>query len=99
MTREKLRLNMWDEAERHRLSEERVSELVPLALLIGDKDRLAAGICEHDGSIFEMTEITCRKLTAIDQCESDAICQNRPQFLHQVERQARPTRAVAMQKA
>jgi hypothetical protein len=46
MAGEKPRLNMGDEAQRHRLSNERMGEFVPLALLIRDQDRLAACIGE-----------------------------------------------------
>jgi hypothetical protein len=99
MAGEELRLDMRHEAERHGLAEKWMRELVPLALLIGDKDGLAAGIGEQDGTVFEAAEIARRQLAPVDQCQNDAIGQHRPQLFHQVERQARSARAIAMQKA
>src|SRR5579875_2306090 len=99
MASEKLRLNVRNKPKRYEFSEKRVRKFVPLALLIGDQHGLAAGIGEQDGAVFKAAEIARRELAAVDQRKSDAVGQYRPQLFHQIKRQARPPRAVAMQKA
>ena len=70
-----------------------------LALLPGGEHRLPAVIRQEHGAAVAGLEISCAELPAINEGKRQPIGQNGPQFLHQVKRQARAARPVAVEKA
>jgi hypothetical protein len=67
MTCQKLRLQIWHEAERSDLVQERVAALLLLALLPGGKHRLAAGVRKQDSAAVARLEVGATQLPPVDQ--------------------------------
>jgi hypothetical protein len=96
MPSQHLRLGVRHEAERYRLVEEGVTQLVALALLPGNQHALAGLVGEPHTACFLDREVACRQLAAIDEAERQPVSQHWAQFLHQVEGETRAAGTVGM---
>ena len=100
MPRQKLGLQMPQKADRHSLVEKGVLDLVALALLVGDENRLAALIGKQNGAVFEPAEISGGvELAAIYQRQRQAVGKAGTKFLHKVKGEAWAAGPVAVKEA
>src|SRR6202158_5187079 len=96
--REQCGLEMRQQAERRLVAEERVHELVVLLLLIGLDHAAARGVIHRHPSRLASREDTGPDLREMDQREGEPITQGGTQLFHEVQRQARAARAVAVEE-
>ena len=89
---------MRNQAERRRLVQKGMAPLL-LALLPGRQHRPAPIVGSRTAPPSRLRNRQLRDLAAIEQRQRQPVRQHRPQFLHQIERQAWPARPVAMQEA
>jgi hypothetical protein len=54
---------------------------------------------QQDRAPIDEPELPCAELAAVQQCQCDPVRQRSPELLHQIEREARPPRSVAMEEA
>ena len=99
MPRQHLRLQVGHKPERHFLFQEGMDAFFPLALLPGGQDQFAGVVAHHHRAAVARLEIPGSQLPAVDERQRQPVGKDRAQFLDQIEREARPPRPVAMQKA
>src|SRR5262245_53722673 len=99
MSRQEACLHQGDQAERQRLREVAGLPLPLLALLVSAYDGLARRIGNADGAARTLLEVGGAELPAIDEGEGDAIGDQRPKLLHQIEGQSRPARPQPVEEA
>jgi len=99
MPRKKLRLKIRHEPEWRIFLQEGMAALLALALLPGGKHGLARLFREKDSTTVLPLEVAGPQLAAVDERQRQPVGKHRPELLHQVERKARPSGPVAMEKA
>ncbi len=99
MSCEKLRLQVRNEAERRGFVQKGVTPFLLLALLPCRQDRAAAVVGEQHRAAIAGLEIARPQLVAVEQRKRKPVRKDGTQFLHQIEREAWPSRPVPMQEA
>ena len=74
---QELRLEVRQQADGRRLVEERVTQLVALALLLGDEHGLAGVVGHQAGAVLQPAEVLGRELAAVDQRQRQAVGEDR----------------------
>ena len=79
------------------LLQKRMDEFFSLPFLPGYEHFLARVLTKGHSPVFLPIKIGTIKLLSIEQCHGKAISKDRPKFLHEIERQRRPTGPIAME--
>ena len=90
---------MGNQAPRDFFLEKRMRDLLPLLILPFFENNFAAGIAEPDGAVLFFLKMLRLDDAIVDQREYEAIDKETSQFLHEIERQGFPARAIAVQEA
>src|SRR5437016_5933731 len=88
---------MPEEPERRALADERMSALIALALLPCCDNGPPRGVVHHDPTAVELAEPLGAQLSTVYQGKGQPVGEDGAKFLHQIEREARPARAVAVE--
>ena len=92
-------LHVEQQANRDFFVQKRVEDLLLLPLLIGDQEGLARFVRHQDRAGIGLLKPLGLDLAQVDQGEGQAVCQEGAKLLHQVEGEAGPAGAVAMEEA
>ncbi len=98
MTREQERLDMKKDSDFGFFVEERVTQHFLFSLLIRDQNGFARLVVHRHGTRFRGLEAGALNLPEIDQGKSESIREERPEFLHEIKRKTRSSRAIRMKK-
>jgi hypothetical protein len=99
MPRQELRLQVPEQADRHRLLEEAMRQLLALALMVCDEHRLAALPGEEHGAALHAPELLAREWRRLSIDSARRSAKNGRSSSTQVERQPRASRPVAVEEA
>ena len=96
---EQKRLGVQQQADGDFLAKKRMLDLVLFSFLPGSENLLAAVVGEEHGAGFSGAEVLGADLLAVDEREGEAVGERCAKFLLQVEGEAFPAGAVAVEEA